>query len=124
MHRFLLVLSDATGKQLHAEERSLEHFFIWTKSRGQTVSSFFSERDSAYQKAESVPLLEFVPPNSGKYHVSVSVPEKGFARATTVDAESQILSFVLHVREDVVPLVARAYPHQKLDLSKIPERHQ
>ncbi len=119
MHRFQLVLSDAAGKQLHLEERPLEHFFIWTKSRGQTISSFFYERENAEQKAERVPLLEFIPPHSGRYHVTISLSQKGFGRSITVDAESQILSFALHVHEDVAPLTARAYPHDRVDLSKL-----
>jgi hypothetical protein len=118
MHRFQFVLSDDAGKQLFVEEKPLEHFFLWTKSVSQTVGSFFYERESATQKADNVPLLEFIPPYAGRFHVSVSLPETGFARSITVDAESRILSFVVHVREDVAPLAARAYPHQRLDLNK------
>ena len=116
LHRFQLQLLDATGRELHTEERRLEDFFMWTKSRGLSTSLFFHEREKGTQRAPNVPLLEFMPPHSGWFRVSVSVPQGGFTRATGVDWESRILSFGISVREDVVPLVARVYPHKRLDL--------
>jgi hypothetical protein len=116
LHRFKLRLLDAAGRELHTEERPLEDFSMWTKSRGQSIGLLFRERETGTQSALNAPLLEFIPPDCGRFRVSISVPETAFDRATGVDAESRILSFDIIVREDVVPLVATAYPHKRLDL--------
>jgi hypothetical protein len=116
LHGFQLQLLDAAGRELHSEQRPLEDFSMWAKSRGQSIGLLFHERETGTQSARNAPLLELIPPHSGRFRVIISVPETAFDRATGVDAESRILSFDISVREDVVPLVARAYPHKRLDL--------
>ncbi len=65
---------------------------------------------------DGVPILEFVPPHQGDYGVAFEIPEEEAIKDDGLEYESKVEYFALSVREDVLPMKSRAYPHEKLDL--------
>jgi len=90
--------------------------FSWSRKKG--YSYFVGGRSSSRHNVEGLPLLEFVPPHSGQYSVTFKVPVKEIINEGTFEYESRFTQFALAVKEDVLPMKARAYPHKKIDLGR------
>jgi len=61
-------------------------------------------------------LLEFVPPHAGRYSITFKIPVAETINNGAFQYESRFTQFALSVKEDVLPMKARAYPHKKMDL--------
>ncbi len=65
---------------------------------------------------DGVPIFEFVPPYPGDYRIAFEMPAEEAIKDGSFEYTSKLEHFALSVREDVLPLKSRAYPHEKLDL--------
>ncbi len=116
LHWFELSLRDRAGKTLADDAQTFHNFvgFSWSHNKG--FSYILGGRSSSRHHAEGLPLLEFVPPHSGQYSVTFKVPAKETINEGTFRYESWFTQFALSIKEDVLPMKARGYPHKKIDL--------
>lgn len=115
-HRFTLSLRDRTGEIVASEARSFQEFVMFLLSRSKGTSTLTGAESSFRCHGDDVPMLEFVPPRTGDYRITFEMPVEEAIKDGSFSCTSRIENFALSVREDVLPLQSRAYPHKKLDL--------
>jgi len=116
LHSFKLSLRDRAGQTLVDDAQSFHNFVGFSWSRKKEFSYIAGGRSSSHHHAEGLPMLEFVPPHSGEYSVTFTMPAKETINEGTFRYESWFTLFVLTIKEEVLPMKARAYPHKKIDL--------
>ncbi len=115
-HRFTLSLQDRAGGKIVDETRPFQDFAAFALSSRKEASSMIGARSTMRCHGDGVPMLEFVPSNPGDYRVTFELPMGEAIKDGSFEYKSKLENFTLSVREDVLPMKSRAYPHKKLDL--------
>ncbi len=115
-HRFTLSLQDHAGAEIANETRPFQDFAAFALSSRTEASSMVGARSTVRHHGEGVPILEFVPPYPGDYRIVFEIPVEEAIKDGSFEYTSKLEHFSLSVREGVLPLKSRAYPHEKLDL--------
>jgi hypothetical protein len=117
--KYHLQISEPRSKKvLIDEKRYLTDFIAFMTNRITEISSLVKEHTKVNRSAEQLPVLEFAPPHSGEYRITLDIPEKEEKQSRGSHVLEVIKRFDLVVREGVVPMKARAYPHNKIDLRR------
>ncbi len=116
LHPYELSLRNQAGRILVDDAGTFHDFVGFSGSSKRQFSYITGGRSSSHHHGKGVPLLEFVPPRSGQYSVSFKVPVEETINAGTFRYKSWFTQFALLVKENVLPMKARAYPHKKIDL--------
>jgi hypothetical protein len=115
-NNYRLTIADHRGNVLFSEEKSFMEFVSLFKIA--YAGQRFLGRYTATHKG-NVAILEFIPPSPGRYKLDFDLAadedftEPGHKRMTSFQ------ELTLYVREGVEPLEDPAYPHKRVDLSKI-----
>ena len=115
-HRFKLSLQDRAGGVLVNETRPFQDFAIFALSRRKEASSMIGAQSTLRCHGDGVPILEFVPPQTGDYRITFEITGEETIKDGRFEYESTLEYFALSVREGVLPMKSQAYPHEKLDL--------
>jgi hypothetical protein len=115
-HRFTLSLLDRTGEKIINETRPLQDFVTLALSNRKEASSMIGARSTLHYHGDGVPILEFVPPYTGDYRIAFEIPAEEAIKDGSFEYTSKLEHFALSVREDVLPMKSRAYPHERRDL--------
>ncbi|MFV1997467.1 MAG: hypothetical protein ACC641_05585 [Acidiferrobacterales bacterium] len=122
LHRFELNLRDSAGRTLVDDAQTFHNFLGFSWSRTREFSYIAGGRSSGRHHAAGLPLLEFVPPHSGQFSVTFEMPVEEIINDGGFQYESRFTQFALSVKEDVLPMKARAYPHKKINLRRTVNR--
>ena len=117
-HRYALSLRDPTGQIVVSEAGAFQDFLMLTLSRSKGTSKLTGADSSLRCHGDDVPMLEFVPPGTGGYRITLEMPVEEAIKDGSFVYTSRLENFALSIREYVLPLQSRAYPHKKLDLRK------
>jgi len=106
LHWYTIALSDAGGKLLYTEQRSMADFFYFSWHR----QAAFVKKEVEQSTCEVI-LLEFMPPGPGQYWLGFTI--------AAIEPKSEIKSLTIATIEGVWPCRKHPYRHTCIDLRRL-----